>query len=199
MIEQVEAYPLCWPAGYSRTPAGNRIWSRFDQTYDKAQKFMHREVERLKGSNLIVSTNLRVKRDGFLYADELNRKIEDPGVAIYFQYKGKPISMCCDQYLKVWENMYALGKGIEALRGMDRWGVSDFLERAFTGFTALPGATIIPDCWDVLGFSCKPMKMETVVHQYKQLAKECHPDTPTGSVEKFQELQQAYETALKHF
>jgi DnaJ domain len=198
-VEQIEAYPLCWPSGYTRTATYERAYSQFKQTYDKAQRFMHKEVERLRATDLIVSTNLRVRKDGYLYADELNRKIDDPGVAIYFQYKKKPVSMCCDKYTRIWENMYALGKGIEALRGMERWGVSDFLDRAFTGFTALPGPIQMMDCWTILGLSGKPASIDLVRAAYVAMAKIHHPDTSTGSVEAFQELQEAYETALRHF
>ena len=109
-----ETYPLQWPAGYKRHSPAERIYSRFEQTMDKAQRFLRTEIARLAGTDLIVSSNIPVRRDGGLYADYMNRKLEDPGIAIYFKYNGKQISMCCDQYLRVWENIYALGKGIEA-------------------------------------------------------------------------------------
>ncbi|WP_157474032.1 J domain-containing protein [Flavihumibacter petaseus] len=159
---------------------------------------MRMEVERLGGKDLIVSTNLRVRKDGLLYADELNRRIDDPGVAIYFKYKGKVVAMCADQYLRIWENMYALGKGIEALRGMERWGVSEFLDRAFTGFTALPEATPGKDIWGILGLSSRPEYSEIVRVQYRKLAKERHPDQG-GSDAAFQELVDAFNRAIQTY
>lgn len=99
----MEAYPLHWPTGYKRTT--HRIHSRFEQTMDKAQRFMRDEIIRIGGTQLIVSTNIPVRKDGGLYADWMKKKMEDTGVAIYFQYKGKSISMCCDQYNKIWENV----------------------------------------------------------------------------------------------
>lgn len=195
-----EAYPLTWPDGYKRTGTYSRKHSQFKQTMDQAQRFMRMEIERLGGRELIVSTNLPVRQDGALYSNWMNIKIDDPGVAIYFLYKKKAISMCCDQYLTVWENIYALGKGIEALRGMERWGVSDFLERAFTGFTALPSsATIIHrDIWEVLNLASKPEHAHIVTEHYRQLAKRLHPDAG-GSTEAFQELNSAYQQALKFY
>lgn len=111
----MEAYPLQWSLGYKRT--NSRINSKFKQGMDASQRFLRDEINRLGARNLIVSSNIPVRKDGGLYSDYMSRKMDDPGVAIYFKYKGKDISMCCDQYRSVWENIYALGKGIEALRG----------------------------------------------------------------------------------
>ena len=195
-----EAYPLCWPDGYKRTAPEYRFNSKFKQGMDTAQRFLRMEVQRIGGSDLIVSTNLPVRNDGGLYTDWMKRKIDDPGVAIYFQYKKKSISMCCDQYRSVWENIYALGKGIEALRGMERWGVSDFLERAFTGFTALPSSAVIiqRDIWEVLGLDAKPAKFDDVKNAYRKKSFEVHPDKG-GSAAAFQELNSAYNLATQYY
>lgn len=151
---------------------------------------------------LIVSTNIPVRKDGMMYADYMGRKIDDPGVAIYFKYKGKDIVMCCDQYHSVWENIYALGKGIESLRGMERWGVSDFLERAFTGFNALPPKSASKTWWELLGYQQKPgnavWDWEGIVAQYKSLAKKYHPDAG-GDTEMFQLVNNAYQQARKEY
>ena len=187
-----EAYPLCWPAGYKRT--ASRINSRFKSTMDMAQRFLRMEIQRLGGTELIVSSNLRIRNDGGLYADDLKKKINDPGVAIYFRRKKKDISLCCDQYSTVWENIYALGKGIEAMRGLERWGVSDFLDRAFTGFVALPESIATRYWWMLLGIDRNANK-ETVVNAYRQLIKKHHPDVG-GDAREFMEIRKAYEDAL---
>ncbi len=196
----MEAYPLQWPIGYKRTRT--RITSRFKTTMNAAQQSLRLEIDRMGGNSLIISTNLPIRKDGMLYSEWMSRKIDDPGVAIYFKYNGKLISMCCDQYLTVWENIYALSKGIEALRGMERWGVSDFIERAFTGFTALPSSIITPyikKWWIVFGFDAIPknMTLEKLNECYRTLAKAKHPDSG-GSTEAFQELQQAFNEATDY-
>ena len=196
----IEAFPLYWPTAYKRTKS--RRWSRFKVTMDKAQRFLRDELLRMGATGLIISTNIPVRKDGMLYTDWMSKKIDDPGVAIYFKYKGKDVSMCCDQYEKIWENIYALGKGIEALRGMERWGVSDFLDRAFTGFTALPPPQAKKEWWSVMGYSQKPsiaLCWAGVEAQYKSLAKQLHPDMPAGSTVAFQELQSAFMEAKKYF
>lgn len=191
-----EAFPLNWPTGYKRTPSHQRTWSRFDQTMGKAQKFLRDEVVRIGGSGLIVSTNLRVRQDGGLYAADLDKKMEDPGVAIYFKRKGKDVSLCCDTYLKVWENIYALGRTISALRQIERDGVSDFLDRTFTGFTAIPESivTAYKPWWEVLGVKETASK-EEVKDAYRKLVMQHHPDKG-GDAAKFSEIKNAYEQAM---
>lgn len=195
----IEAYPLYWPAGYKRTPPHKRTNSKFKQTPEEAQNFLRNELRIMGGTDLIISSNVVVRRDGFIYSDMANSKIEDPGVAIYFKYKHKDVSMCCDQFEKPWENLYALGKGIEALRGMERWGVSEFLDRAFTGFKALPEATMADkEIWSTLGIKSKPLIIGAVHDAYKAQAKKVHPDVG-GSREAFEKLQHAYHLAQNFF
>jgi hypothetical protein len=43
----------------------------------------------------------------------------DPGVAVYFTYKGNEVVLCCDTYERIWENVYAIGKTIENLRAIE--------------------------------------------------------------------------------
>lgn len=193
-MEQLkQAYPLQWPLGYKRS--NYREVSRFRQTFGAAQDSLKSEVERLGGQNLTVSTNMKVNNRGDVYANELGKNISDPGVAIYFKYKGKEVSMCCDKYKYVWENMYALACGIEALRGMERWGVSEFLDRAFTGFTALPPAS--KDMW-WFTLDCSEHDSEIQVKQkYRDLCKIYHPDMATGDAAIFNKIQKAYESYLK--
>lgn len=188
-----EAYPLSWPAGYKRNQI--KIKSQFKQTMEKAQKFLREEMNRLDGTNLVISTNLPVRNDGGLYADWMRKRIDDPGVAIYFRYKGKDVSLCCDRYETVWENIYALGKGVEALRGLERWGVSEFLDRVFTGFTALPPPIVYRPWYTVLGVS-KEADEEEIKFKYRLLVKQHHPDMG-GDAHRFTEIQRAFEEGLK--
>lgn len=191
----MEAFPLHWPVGYKRT--NRRYPSQFKQTMEQAQQHLRAEVKRIGGKNLIVSSNIPVRNDGSMYAVYMSKKIEDPGVAVYFDYKGKQVAMCCDQYERVWENIYALGKGIESLRAMNRWGVSDFLDRAFTGFTALPESIITnfetPE--QILGIQ-PDASQEEIKAAYLKKAKETHPDAG-GSTEAFQKVSWAYQSFFK--
>lgn len=199
MTQETTTYPLCWPIGYKKTPSWKRHNSRFNQTMSNAQKHLRNEVARLQGRGLIVSTNLRLKLDGKLYASDLSKKIDEPGVAIYFKYNGRQVSMCCDQYKAVWENVYALAKGIEALRAITRYGISEFLERSFSGFAELPPSNGTPKTytwWQVLEVSQSATRDE-IKNAWRRLVSFYHPDKPTGDAEKFIQVQKAYEEAIK--
>lgn len=188
------AYPLQWPLGYKRTYA--RENSRFRQGIDASQRHLHEEVRRLGGTDLVVSTNLLIRNDGMIYAAYLDKKIDDPGVAIFFKYKKKDVTMCCDKYHRVWENIYALANGIEALRGMERWGVSEFLDRAFAGFTALPaaGQTTIHRMWYEVLHCTERASADFVKTAYRHLLKKYDPINGTVKDEaRYKEVIDAYQ------
>jgi hypothetical protein len=191
----IKAYPLQWPDGYGRTPRDKRISSNFKQSFDAAQRHLNAELLRMDAKNIVVSTNLRIRNDGFLYTDELNKKIDDSGVAVYFMHDGKKTSLCCDQYLKVWENIYALAKGVEALRGIARWGISDFINRAFTGFAAIPESNPVEKWWTVLNIS-ENASIDEIKSSYRTMAKIHHPDMG-GTDFQFNRINRAYGEALK--
>lgn len=195
MNDSIDAYPLQWPLGFKRTEVRNRIRSPFKQTMERSQQFLRKELDRLGAGRLVVSTNIPVRKDGMLYADWMARKLDDPGVAIYFSLSGENVSMCCDQYLSVWENVYALGKSIEALRAIERYGTSDFIKRAFTGFKELPPQPAPKPWWETLGVS-RYADRDTIKEAYREKAKTAHPDGG-GSDAEFIDLQQAYNQALQ--
>jgi len=109
--------------------------------YDELSRF------RVDQRSIVVSSNLIIGRRG-LPLKPNGRGPEDPGVAAWFyrlsfvdgHYKKKLFCIACDAYDDVTSNMRALGKTIEALRGIQRWGSTLLLERAFSGFEhqALP-------------------------------------------------------------
>ena len=132
----MSAYPLQWPIGRPRTSEHSREASRFDMTPDRAREELLWECERMGGRNIVISTNIELRRDGQPYARQ--PPFIDPAVAVYFDRKGKTVCFSCDRYQHVWENMRAIGKTIEAMRGIERWGAHEVLDQMFRGFTALP-------------------------------------------------------------
>ncbi|MBO6901408.1 MAG: J domain-containing protein [Rhizobiaceae bacterium] len=192
-----EAYPLHWPEGWPRTPAHKRQASRFDVQPGTARQELVWEIERMGARYPVISTNVALRRDGLPYAEQ--RKIEDPGVAVYFERDGKQMVFACDRWLLVHHNMRAIEKTIAAMRGIQRWGASDMMERAFSAFEALPppGEPRKRHWREVLGLqSTGYMEREVVESQYRAMVKKAHPDTG-GSAEAFHELQNARDEALR--
>ncbi len=165
-----QASPLHWPPGLARTRKPNR--SAFGEFNVGSQSYYLREQVRLMGGSLpIISTNLELRNDGLPYANQ--RQPTDKGVAVYFQRRGKSMVFACDQWDKVEHNLRAIGKTIEALRGIERWGSSDLMERAFAGFEALPSPE---QWWQVLKVKpdASPGEIGTA---YRNQARAAHPDT----------------------
>ena len=118
----------------------------------------------------VISANLTLRNDGLPYANQ--RQPDDPGVALYFERRGKQLVFACDRWAKVEHNMRAIVLTIEALRGIERWGSADMMDQAFTGFQALPA----PErWWQVLGVTESASAGEIDV-AYRRLAREAHPD-----------------------
>lgn len=171
----IEAYPLHWPEGWPRTKAPAH--SRFHPTNGRhavAQALLA-EIRRLGGGQVVISTNVRLRNDGLPYSGD--RPPEDKGVAVYFNLKGRQMVFACDKWAKLEDNLRSIHKTIEALRGIERWGASDMMERAFSGFTALPDHT--HRTWrQVLGVPAGAGLDECRAAR-AALMKQYHPDTST--------------------
>lgn len=195
-----QAHPLQWPAGWPRTRA-RKSSGQFKVSADAARKDLIAEIHAMGGRYPVISSNIPTRRDGGFNATAAKGFFGDPGVAVYFEREGKPFAFACDTYDSVRANVRAIGLTLAALRGMERWGVSDAMERAFTGFEQLPHPDAITKRhWrQVFGLPptthVTPFTIETL---FKQLAKERHPDHG-GSHELMAELNTAYEEAKAAF
>lgn len=202
----VEKYPLCWPVSFPRTKSPKT--SRFGNvSFAKGRDSIMKELKLMLGwkerETIVLSTNIPLRNDGLPYASF--KAQEDKGVAVYFQFKGESIVICCDAWNKIEHNMWAVANTIKAMRSIERWGVSDFLKHSFSGFAALPPPVKEKpkrDWWIVLDYPQRPGNVPWdwagVEAQYKSLAKRRHPDMG-GSTEAFQELNEAFQQAKKYF
>lgn len=185
-------YPLDWPDGWARTPALDRRRPVFDNRLAPSRDALLREIRLMGGWDAVITSNLPVRRDGLPYADG---RVQggDVGVAIYWRQNASARVvervMACDRWDSVGGNMRALQKTIEALRGIDRWGSSSIVDRAFAGFAALPPA---PSDWRaMLG---NPANRGDAQRAYRRLALEAHPDRG-GSHEAMARLNEAFAAA----
>jgi hypothetical protein len=184
MSDPIEAYPLTWPANRPRTKWPDP--SRFRTSLGIAIKEVQAEVDRLGGHSLIISSNLPLKRDGLPYASA--SQPADRGVAVYFTYKKKPMCFACDRWNKVEENMWAIAKTIDALRGIERWGSGQMVEQAFTGFVALPAPE---QPWQTLGLNTSTPSREQIDEAHRRLAAQHHPDRPGGNTNEMVRIKAA--------
>lgn len=199
MSTPTQTYPLLWPAGWPRKQL--RVRSRFGK-WNKKPSIEHgtteirRELNLMGARGLVISANLVLRLDGLPRSGQPTPK--DPGIAVYFQRKGQQQVIACDTFDLPGCNLYAIARTIGALRQMDRDGCSELMDRAFTGFKALP-QTGSPESWrDVLGL-LHDATFEDARAAYRRLALIAHPDKETGSAEAFQRINTAWNEAQKHF
>lgn len=197
-------YPLCWPQNQRRTPRQQVTGSQFKMSGDKAQKAMLREIDLMNGRNVIISSNVPVRKDGGVYADAARRRMDDCGVAVYFDYKGKQQCIACDRWESVAENIRAIGMTIEALRGIARWGTEQMMEAAFVGYAALPPPMVTEPPrkpWREVfhfGEGNAGINAQVVRDVYLEMAKRYHPDSGTmPNADRMAMYNAAYEEAKK--
>lgn len=205
MSGEANAYPLAWPAGWKRTPPhqrghaafgamkarnGSSYAARVSLTLTEARGRLVAELDRLGAINEILSTNLHLRLDGWPKSGQAAPV--DPGAAVYFTLKGRATVLACDKWERVEDNIAAIAKHIEALRGMERWGVGS-IEQAFTGYAALPPPA---PWWKTLKLDTPDASQDAIERAWRVLARNAHPDVPGGSHDKMTALNVARDEGL---
>jgi hypothetical protein len=178
------AFPLAWPEGWKRKASWQRkSASRFNTTFAQARGELLNELRLLGAKSVVISSNMAVRNDGLPYAETARRKIEDPGVAVYFARGDRRLVMARDVFTTVHDNLRSIGLAIAALRTMERHGGGDLMDRAFDGFAALPPPSSSPPAgtWrDVLGpippHLSAATTLELVEQRFRDKARQHHPD-----------------------
>lgn len=169
--------------------------SKFEPTsFAVARDNLLTELKRLGARNVVLSTNIELRQDGLPYSGR--RQPDDCGVAVYFtDRKKRQMALACDRWKKIEDNVRAITKTIEALRGIERWGSGEMLDAAFTGFAALPPSPQSKPWWEVLGCS-KESSDGWVQTAYRSACMQYHPDRG-GSNEAMALVNRAYEQFRK--
>lgn len=201
----MDRYPLAWPEGWPRTPSYRRKPGLFHEmnrdgkkatlTMVEAMKRVMSELEKLNVSvpdDVVISTNLRLNLSGLPRGDQGTP--QDPGVAVYFQPKKLPMRVIAiDAYTEVKHNLAAVAATLEAMRKIERHGGAQVMERAFTGFDALPA----PKSWaQILGVPTNATPDQIKAAHRAQVERH-HPDRPGGSHERMAEINAARDEALR--
>lgn len=201
----IAAYPLQWPAGWPRTPGngvkhgkfgtkkqrpGQHWQSTVEITVAQATQRVLDELTRMgiDRGDIVISTNIQLRLDGLPRSGQ--RAPADPGAAVYWQTGGGDRRvMAIDQYSKVEDNMAAIAATLDAMRAIERHGGARVLERAFTGFTALPAPAARRSWRAVMEFppNYDPTGDE-LRQRYRRLASSRHPDRAGGSDAAMSEL-----------
>lgn len=195
-FNDVSASPLSWPTGWPRCDSTDR-WPGGEHTVHRGTRAVLDELGRLGvwKDQVVISTNLRLRLDGLPYSSQ--RDPEDRGVAVYFRLDGDDRVLACDRWDSIGCNLWAIAKHIQALRGMERWGVGS-IEQAFRGYAALPSGEAAAQSWgEVLGFDPgQTITAADVRARHRKLSLKYHPDTVGGDAEAMSRINQAKDAAL---
>lgn len=191
-----ESSPLKWPNGWPRNQKPE-ISNFKPGSIHQGGVDITRELELMGARNVVINSNMQYRQDGLPYT---RQNVTDTGVAVYFTLKGKQQCVPCDRWVRLEENMRAIAKTIDALRGIERWGAKEMVDAAFEGFKALPsgsGNTIeLDEPWNVTLGILSNASPEEIKVAFMRLSHLYHPDKPTGNTKMFQKINEAYKKGL---
>ncbi|WP_423820877.1 hypothetical protein V5738_11090 [Salinisphaera sp. SPP-AMP-43] len=212
MREDIQRYPLQWPATRPRTPGHEREVARFgkrnsagwgnkslsiaearDRVLSELDKITpHGKAWRVPPDSIVISTNVPTRRDGLPYSNA--REPDDPGVCVYFTIDGEDRCAPCDKWTRVADNLAAIAKNIEADRGKERWGVSSMVESYPHPALPSPDQAGSEHWSDILGVQADIATDDEIYVAYLSARRAAHPDSG-GSSEAFHRVQRAWQQA----
>lgn len=215
----IEPYPLHWPSDYPKTPPRQRRSCDEPIRATGTDLYNHTmgEMMRVNAHSLTLSTNLPLG-EGVprWYASPLD---DDPGVALWFVWHGRPMVLANDTFVSVRENLYAIGRLVTNFRVAYGLGMGQSMERMLLGLehdhnrffrTEKAGSYSPPPpdptvegptagWWHVFGFSSiHEASLKEAESRYRQRVQQAHPDRG-GSTEAMQVFNEAIEQARNYF
>jgi hypothetical protein len=206
-------------------PTSERRNSLFRASYNDTIKLLDRELAHLNAREpIVIQTYMStrdIRIDGLPRADV--RQPDNPGVIVtceIFFWNGtrnaqgqrlgtyRPISFPCDKFFDWKDNLRAIALSLEALRKVDRFGVTKTGEQ-YKGWTALPPmpsnnelteddavSFISAHSGELVGYVMS--NRNNLESAYRKAARNLHPDAG-GSTEDFIRLNQSYELLMKRY
>lgn len=151
-----------WPAGFVVAPmrewpgtmTARRRRSQFASTHSATLGLLTRELRELGAKNPTLLIALRpedFRLDGLPRA---GRVAAHPGIVLSFDSKHGPLSYPCDTFTRWEDNLRAIALALEALRKVDRYGVTAHGEqyRGFMAIEATAAAAGFSSASDALAF-----------------------------------------------
>lgn len=180
-----------WPGPMT----AKRKRSAFRAGYSDTLGLLEQELRHLQARHVVLQvavTEADIRLDG---KPRAGAKSAHPGVILSFESKHGPLSYPCDRF-DAWEdNLRAIALAMEALRAVDRYGVTRRGEQ-YKGWTALPPPGDEVAAVLFLHEESGRMPVSTDDERraaYRAAAMRLHPDRG-GDAEKFKRLQQVKTT-----
>lgn len=191
-----------WPgkqtASYARRRAAFRVG------YAQRLEALDAELAKLGAKDIIIEAEFEareIRNDGW---PRSTARPKGPAIIVSFKSDKGPLSFPCDTYTGWEDNLYAIALALEALRAVDRYGVTRQAEQ-YRGWAQLPPpaaerkafadrAAAAEWLWVVSGTNYRPDLLlaggDPLAAAYRMAAKKLHPDSG-GTTAEFQKLQDA--------
>lgn len=189
-----------------RTPfTGRHRRSPFDSTWSATENLLTREAAAIGGRNLVIEIDVaesQIKLDGRLYA---RAQAATPAVRVALESKHGPLTYATDRFHTWQDNVRAIALGLEALRKVDRYGITERGEQ-YAGFKALPSGRAMPashmtadEAWSIIGsYQAQPIatfraqaSTDEVRAAYRRARAANHPDKRGGDRTLWDQVEQA--------
>lgn len=194
---------VLWPGEHT----AHRTRSPFSATWSATVDLLTREAAHLGASEVVVQAAVEeadLRNDGWLRA---SARPAHPGVIVSVEGREGPLSFPCDRFTYWQSNVRAVALGMEALRKVDRYGITKRGEQ-YQGWKALgsgtPMAAVQMSADEALeflrfaaGWDAGPDHddPEMIHRAYRAGAKHLHPDAG-GDPARFRRLGEARDLLL---
>jgi hypothetical protein len=189
-----------WPGEPRKHPRAGGFRATYSDTLDRLEY----ELDALKAKHTIIEAYFHrseIRNDGWPVS---NARPSKAGVVLSFTGKTGELSFPCDTYTDWQHNLRAIALALEALRAVDRYGVTQRAEQ-YKGWAKLPPAADQMPAKEALAFvaihsGIQPRDTDSFAQAYRAAARKLHPDnSETGNNGQFVMLQQAKEAVSKHY
>jgi hypothetical protein len=199
-----------WPG--KTTPAASRRKTLFRATYIQTLDLLEAELHHLDAQNIVIQaffTREQLRNDGW---PKGGQNPSAPGIIVSFTSRGEAYSYPCDNFTWWTVNLRAIALALEALRKIDRYGVTGHGEQ-YAGFKQIASGSPPPrekmtakTAAEALAALSGDIVLPEVLLDQKRLVeavfdvakKRVHPDARGGSHEEFIRLQEAAETMAEY-
>ena len=190
-----------WPHKKTRNPKR----AQFRVTYSRTLELLDRELAKLGVKKAVIQLDLpesKIKIDGTPYS---TARPDFEGVILSFESKYGHLKYATDMFDAWQDNLRAIALGLEALRKVDRYGITKRGEQ-YTGWKALPeNVDAVNSLYKAAEFISRhsgysagdiACDKDTFEQAYRAAARRLHPDKG-GNVYDFSLLQKAKDLLSK--
>lgn len=184
-----------WPGELTHPSARRR--SPFEASTEATYRLLEHELNKLHCTDVVFEAKL--DRNQIRVSDgwpKAKARIPPP-IKISFGSTHGPLTYATDRFDHWFANLRAIALGLEALRKVDRYGISNRGEQ-YSGWAAIPATTTTASstALEVIAAAAgihRDRAAEDLGRAIREAKRNTHPDSPTGTAEAFHAVTTAAE------